>query len=410
MINEIIKTVNNIFDVDYDEEIWTSRSPKLGDHIRVQRMNGIYYHHGIYVSDEEVIHFTGTEDDSILNWSNNEVIKSDLKFFLNGGILEVREYTEDEKNDLYPPEHIVNYARTCLGDKGYNLIFNNCEHFANVCTLGRFRSKQVERVFLSVIPEEHKQKGKNIMGFFSWLFGSKSSGSSRSSSSSTYTYEPDKVKVAQIESDAKIKLAGLENERIELMKNAQLEILRNNAEAQMAIEEAKARGFTAMAQAINLIQEKMTEIAEKRLLIIEKGSMQVVREIENFYSELNEKIESENSKYNTEKLPGLLNILEKYEPGTPAHNLYMKRISDDMTMQFEHSRKQLDAVLERQSQIISGLLNSKEKMIEHAGEIATNLLEMIHEKIEKTIELGETSKKFLKNRNGKVALPERFTN
>ena len=106
-------------------------------------MNGIYYHHGIYVSDLEVIHFTGTEDDSIFNWSKNEVIKSDLKFFLSGGNLEVREYTENEKNDLYPAEHIIHYARTCLGDRGYNLLFNNCEHFANVCTLGRFRSLHI---------------------------------------------------------------------------------------------------------------------------------------------------------------------------------------------------------------------------------------------------------------------------
>ena len=101
------------------------------------------YHHGIYVSDLEVIHFTGTEDDSIFNWSKNEVIKSDLKFFLSGGNLEVREYTENEKNDLYPAEHIIHYARTCLGDRGYNLLFNNCEHFANVCTLGRFRSLHI---------------------------------------------------------------------------------------------------------------------------------------------------------------------------------------------------------------------------------------------------------------------------
>lgn len=28
----------------------------------------------------------------------------------------------------------------CLGDKGHHLAFNNCEHFANVYTLGRFRS------------------------------------------------------------------------------------------------------------------------------------------------------------------------------------------------------------------------------------------------------------------------------
>ena len=50
-------------------EIWEQRRPVMGDHIRVQRYHGLYAHHGIYVSDEEVIHFTGTDDDSILDWS-----------------------------------------------------------------------------------------------------------------------------------------------------------------------------------------------------------------------------------------------------------------------------------------------------------------------------------------------------
>ena len=191
------------------------------------------------------------------------------------------------------------------------------------------------------------------------------------------------------------------------MKNAQLEIMRDKAEAQMAIEEAKARGFSAMAQAITAIQERMTEIAEHRILIIEKGSMQVVREIENFYAELNDKIEDDNSKYNTEKLPELLNILEKYEVGTPAHNLYMKRISDDMTLQIEHHRKQLDSILERQSMIISGLLNTKDKMLEQTGKIAADMLGMLQEKIIAFEESRvETQKILSENQNEKIALPE----
>lgn len=135
-----------------EEEIWVQKMPQKGDHIRVQRMNGLYAHHGIYVSDEEVIHFTGKDDDSILDWSKPEVIQTDLAYFLKGGILEVKEYTDEEFADLYSPEQIVTYARACLGDKGYNLIFNNCEHFANVCTLGRFRS--YSRV-LMVHPVDH---------------------------------------------------------------------------------------------------------------------------------------------------------------------------------------------------------------------------------------------------------------
>lgn len=131
--------------LDEESEIWVKKRPAMGDHIRVNR--GIYCHHGIYISDSEVIHFTGNEDDSILDWSKPEVISSDLDYFLKGDILEVKEYIDEELEDLYPVDHIVQYARACLGDKGYNLVFNNCEHFANTCTLGRFRSKQVENVF-----------------------------------------------------------------------------------------------------------------------------------------------------------------------------------------------------------------------------------------------------------------------
>ena len=40
---------------------------------------------------------------------------------------------------------------------------NNCEHFANVCTLGRFRSHQVERLL--------QNKGVDYMGIFSTIGG-----------------------------------------------------------------------------------------------------------------------------------------------------------------------------------------------------------------------------------------------
>jgi len=65
---------------DASAEIWTQQPPKMGDHIRVKR--GLYAHHGIFVSDKEVIHFTGKDGDSILDWSKPEVIQSDLDYFL----------------------------------------------------------------------------------------------------------------------------------------------------------------------------------------------------------------------------------------------------------------------------------------------------------------------------------------
>lgn len=388
-MNDIIAKPIEIIDIEPSEE-WKDIQPKRGDHIRVQR-SGIYAHHGVYISDDEVIHFTGADDDSVLDWSKCEVICTDLAQFLLGGTVEVKIYTDDELNDLYPVEHIVNYARACLGDKGYNLAFNNCEHFANVCTLGRFRSRQVERVLSGKMPlEENKEMGLfgRIGGFFKGLFSGGSGGGSRSTSSTTY--EPDKVKVAEIEADTKIRLAGMENDRIELMKQARLDILQYETESQIALEQAKAQGLAVMAQTIITMQDKLNEVAEKRLLIIEKGSLQVIKDIENFYEELSTKIQEDDDRYNTEKLPELLSILEKYETGTPAHNLYIKRIEEDMAMQSKHVAQQLDSLSQRQSQIINGFLANKERIIEQTGKITAGMLETIEKQ---TLALGIAANK-----------------
>lgn len=360
-----------IIDAVFTEEIWEQKPPVMGDHIRVKRMHGLYTHHGIYVSDNEVIHFTGTDDDNIMDSSKNMVISSDLNFFLKDGELEVKEYTDEEFQDLYAPDQIVAYARSCLGDDGYNLIFNNCEHFANVCTLGRFRSHQVERLL--------QNKGVDYMGIFSTIggfikgiFGGSSSGASRSTSSTVY--EPDKVRIAEIEKNTKIRLATMERERQELMHKAQIEFLQAHYDCEEALVQAKVKGFAATAEMIVRMQSKLTEIAETRMAIIEKGSLSIVKDIENFYDELGDKVKADNYEYNIEKLPALLAILEKYEIDSPAHKLYQKRIEEDMRVQGEYYMKQLDNIAMRQQQVIDGFIKNKNSIIEQTGLLTKELL------------------------------------
>lgn len=381
-----------------EEEIWVQKTPQKGDHIRVQRMNGLYAHHGIYVSDEEVIHFTGKDDDSILDWSKPEVIQTDLAYFLKGGILEVKEYTDEEFADLYSPEQIVTYARACLGDKGYNLIFNNCEHFANVCTLGRFRSHQVEKVFT-------KQKENDFMSWWSTIknwFGGSSSGSR---TTTNYNYEPDKVKIAQIEAEAKIRLAEMETERVELIKQAQMELLRDEAEAKILVEEAKAKGFTVMAQTIIAMQEQLTQITKNRIEIIERASLPIVKDIENMYKELSDRIVADNYKYNTEKLPNLLSILEKYPEGTTAHKLYSQQIQNDMNAQIKHHDMQLKSLAIRQQQIKSSFFNSKDKILEQTGNLTQNIITNLIKDNLSLEDKTQLSKFILDDKQAKMSLP-----
>ena len=381
-----------------EEEIWVQKTPQKGDHIRVQRMNGVYAHHGIYVSDEEVIHFTGKDDDSILDWSKPEVIQTDLAYFLKGGTLEVKEYTDEEFADLYSPEQIVTYARACLGDKGYNLIFNNCEHFANVCTLGRFRSHQVEKVFT-------KRKENDFMGIWSIIkswFGGSSSGSR---TTTNYNYEPDKVKIAQIEAEAKIRLAEMETERVELIKQAQMELLRDEAEARILVEEAKAKGFTVMAQTIIAMQEQLTQITKNRIEIIERASLPIVKDIENMYKELSDRIVADNYKYNTEKLPNLLSILEKYPEGTTAHKLYSQQIQNDMNAQIKHNDMQLKSLAIRQQQIKSSFFNSKDKILEQTGNLTQNIITNLIKDNLSLEDKTQLNKFILDDKQAKMSLP-----
>ena len=49
---------------------------------------------------------------------------------------------------LCPVPETIAFARACIGNKKYDLLFHNCEHFANACKLGVYRSHQTEQILL----------------------------------------------------------------------------------------------------------------------------------------------------------------------------------------------------------------------------------------------------------------------
>ncbi len=121
-------------------EKWDYTEPFPGAQIRAARPS--YYHHGIYIGDDKVIHFgEGNSDTDIQNAEANTVHISDLSEFLCGAFPEVRSYSIKEKLILRKSTAIVAEAKKMLGSKGYNLITNNCEHFSNLCAFGVKYSK-----------------------------------------------------------------------------------------------------------------------------------------------------------------------------------------------------------------------------------------------------------------------------
>lgn len=123
---------------------WELTEPKFGDLVRVK--TGSIYHYGIYASDLEVIQF-GLPPVSRQGIDNSlvAVCATSIEDFLVGGFLEVGVREKKDKK-RHSPKKTVALARARLGEKGYHILNNNCEHFANECYFGEKRSNQTDGV------------------------------------------------------------------------------------------------------------------------------------------------------------------------------------------------------------------------------------------------------------------------
>lgn len=121
---------------------WLPADCSAGDLVRVAV--GSVHHYGIFVSEGEVIAF-GRPPAYYRGEHASEritVCATDVLSFLCGGILERGVPSRREKKEMFPPKEIVARARARLGEGGYNLVHNNCEHFVYECAFGRKYSEQ----------------------------------------------------------------------------------------------------------------------------------------------------------------------------------------------------------------------------------------------------------------------------
>ena len=142
---------------------WWPSSCRPGDMIRIRL--GSIWHYGIFVSESEVIQFGPPPVSGLRTDGEVTVCATDMDTFCCGGIAETAELDKAEAKTRIPPEETVRLARSRMGEGGYNLIHNNCEHFAHQCVFGIRRSNQEEDarrrwnnrpicdVYVAVIPE-----------------------------------------------------------------------------------------------------------------------------------------------------------------------------------------------------------------------------------------------------------------
>lgn len=122
---------------------WTEKTPVFGDVIRTKVR--FYHHYGIFVSEEEVIQF-GLPDDPLRAAQDIRVLCTDIRTFSQGAEVETGVPEASERKQLRKAEEIVSIARQRLGEGGYDILHNNCEHFVNDCVFGQPTSSFLQDV------------------------------------------------------------------------------------------------------------------------------------------------------------------------------------------------------------------------------------------------------------------------
>ena len=132
---------------------------RRGDHLRAGYPRDAH-HDGIYLGNGHVIHLTAPPGAG----KAGACVRIDtLAVFAAGRPVTVRPYAGN-----HDPDAIIARAMSRLGDGGYHLIFNNCQHFARWCATGDHVSEQVDSAVASAgtiaAPVLAASVGINVVG------------------------------------------------------------------------------------------------------------------------------------------------------------------------------------------------------------------------------------------------------
>lgn len=124
---------------------WWPADFEAGDILRIKC--GDVWHYCIYVGEDKVVQFGEPPTRLLLrNEAEIKVIESNIEDFAQGNIPEVAILDHKELKKRFPKEETVRIAKSRIGEGGYSLLHNNCEHFVNECVFGIKKSSQIDEV------------------------------------------------------------------------------------------------------------------------------------------------------------------------------------------------------------------------------------------------------------------------
>ena len=113
---------------------WTQDMPVYGDIIRVKVH--FYHHYGIFADENTIIQF-GMPDNAGVSPDMIQVMTTDIDTFAGGEFVEKGVVEPSDKSQRRSPKETVELALSRVGESGYDILTNNCEHFAMECYFGK---------------------------------------------------------------------------------------------------------------------------------------------------------------------------------------------------------------------------------------------------------------------------------
>ena len=118
----------------------SSRRLKAGDIVFCQRSNffsgDTYQHYGVYIGYKRIIHYVKGNhilDGVIAETSIDEFCKGDTLYIAEEDTLLSIFQESDLTATFFGPRKTILRAKAHIGTRGYDLLDNNCEHFAIWC-------------------------------------------------------------------------------------------------------------------------------------------------------------------------------------------------------------------------------------------------------------------------------------
>lgn len=143
---------------------WQNKIPEEGDWIRVKIE--FSFHHALYISDEEVLHYCSPEGYSIFN-PHLTFQSTSLQIFSNNNPIEIRSFTAEENLIKNIPEKVIEKALSLVGESEYDIYFNNCEHIINECFFNKRESEHTEFLFRKGLS---KRKNSGLPGIIDNMY------------------------------------------------------------------------------------------------------------------------------------------------------------------------------------------------------------------------------------------------